>query len=102
MSEPLHVTEIKGLVTLSDGSTSEFSLTKDLGWQQWGAVPERLGQTVDLMEALSQAADEHMESRWDHAARPDDDPEPGDRCKDCGDEITWLGPSHYDWEHVAY
>ena len=35
----------------------------------------------------------------DHKARPDDDPEPGDRCKDCGKDITWLGPSYNDWEH---
>ncbi len=35
-----------------------------------------------------------------HTARPDDDPAPGDRCKDCGREVTWLGPSMSDWEHV--
>ena len=35
-----------------------------------------------------------------HKARPDDNPEPGDRCKDCGFPITWLGPSQYDWAHV--
>jgi hypothetical protein len=37
-----------------------------------------------------------------HDPRPDDDPEPGDRCKDCGQSIVWVGPSTaYDWEHVA-
>lgn len=36
----------------------------------------------------------------DHEIRPDDDPEPGDRCKECGRDITWLGPSPVtDWEH---
>lgn len=35
-----------------------------------------------------------------HKPRPDDDPEPGDRCKDCGKAVTWIGPSQYDWEHV--
>lgn len=35
-----------------------------------------------------------------HDARPDDDPEPGDRCKDCGDPITWRGPALTDWHHV--
>ena len=35
-----------------------------------------------------------------HDARPDDDPEPGDRCKDCGAPITWNGPSQTDWSHV--
>lgn len=28
--------------------------------------------------------------------RPDDDPEPGDRCKDCGVRLTWIGGN--DWE----
>lgn len=37
---------------------------------------------------------------YDHPARPDDLPEPGDRCKDCGEDITWRGPSHTDWLHV--
>jgi hypothetical protein len=37
----------------------------------------------------------------EHPARPDDDPEPGDRCKDCGRPITWLGPSQFDWEHTT-
>lgn len=35
----------------------------------------------------------------DHDARPDDSPEPGDRCKDCGEDITWVGPGSADWEH---
>jgi hypothetical protein len=38
---------------------------------------------------------------FDHEARPDDDPEPGDRCKDCGEAVVWLGPSMYDWQHVV-
>lgn len=38
---------------------------------------------------------------YDHEARPDDDPEPGDRCKDCGEPITWTGPSPYSWLHVG-
>lgn len=37
---------------------------------------------------------------YDHRPRPDDDPKPGDRCKDCGDDITWEGPTAYDWLHV--
>jgi hypothetical protein len=37
---------------------------------------------------------------YDHQARPDDDPEPGDRCKVCGEFITWIGPSPTsDWLH---
>lgn len=30
--------------------------------------------------------------------RPDDDPEPGDRCKDCGRDLTWRGPDPYDFD----
>lgn len=30
--------------------------------------------------------------------RPDDLPEPGDRCKECRRELTWVGPGIYDWE----
>jgi hypothetical protein len=30
--------------------------------------------------------------------RPDDDPEPGNRCKDCGNAITWRGPGPNDWD----
>lgn len=37
---------------------------------------------------------------YDHDARPDDDPEPGDRCKDCGEPVIWMGPGMYDWMHV--
>lgn len=37
---------------------------------------------------------------YDHDARPADDNQPGDRCKDCGDDVTWVGPSSGDWLHV--
>lgn len=37
------------------------------------------------------------EDPCDGRHRPDDLPAPGDRCKDCGREITWDGPGPYDW-----
>lgn len=46
---------IEGTITLADGSTSEFSLDLEYGWQQFGATPERLGRTVSLMDALESA-----------------------------------------------
>lgn len=48
-----------------------------------------------------EGAEERAEQahEYDHEARPDDDPEPGDRCKDCGETITWMGPSDRDWLH---
>jgi ABC-type glutathione transport system ATPase component len=45
-------------------------------------------------------AERDAERAAEHDARPDDLNEPGDRCKDCGDKITWVGPGHTDWEHV--
>lgn len=36
----------------------------------------------------------------DHSARPSDGNGPGDRCKDCGIHIVWVGPSASDWMHL--
>lgn len=36
-----------------------------------------------------------------HKARPDDSNEPGDWCKDCGQPVSWIGPSQYDWVHIG-
>ena len=47
------VERIAGTVTLTDGSTSEFSIAADGLWMQWGAEQRRLGQTVDVMDALT-------------------------------------------------
>jgi hypothetical protein len=46
------VSEIKGTITLVDGTTSEFIISRDLIWLQWGAVTDRLGATVEVLEAL--------------------------------------------------
>lgn len=35
-----------------------------------------------------------------HEARPDDLPEPGNRCKECAAPIVWMGPGHDAWLHV--
>lgn len=35
-----------------------------------------------------------------HEARPDDLPEPGERCKECGAPIVWMGSGHDTWLHV--
>lgn len=32
---------------------------------------------------------------------PDDLPDPGDRCRYCGQRIVWTGPTPYDWELAA-
>lgn len=51
MTDP-KVSEIKGTIILEDGTTSEFSIGTDFGWQQWGAVTERLGSTVGVLEGM--------------------------------------------------
>ena len=50
-SEDPRVETISGIITLEDGSTSQFFLSVD-GYSQWGANRERLGQTVHVMDAL--------------------------------------------------
>ena len=49
----MKVRSIEGTITLEDGSMSYFIFSDYYGWQQWGARTERLGATVDVMEALS-------------------------------------------------
>lgn len=66
-----HPTHITGTITLSDGSTTSFSLQADLGWQQWGNDPVKLGATVDLMEEMSAACGEYVRE----AEEDDDEPE---------------------------
>lgn len=34
-----------------------------------------------------------------HQARPSDMPGAGERCKDCGMGVTWIGPGDGDWGH---
>ena len=46
---------IEGVVTLEDGTKSEFVIGADGGWQQWGARRERLGETVKVLEEISTA-----------------------------------------------
>lgn len=49
------VTKVRGTITLEDGSTSEFAIYGDGGYQQWGAVRERLGATVHPLTAVCDA-----------------------------------------------
>jgi len=49
------VVEVTGVVRLADGSTSEFRISRDGAWTQWGAGAERLGQSVDAVDAMSAA-----------------------------------------------
>lgn len=62
----MKVKEIKGTITLEDGSTSEFSIVADIGWQQWGADQARLGKTSELLTELSEAAGDFFENEEEH------------------------------------
>lgn len=54
---------VSGTVTPEDGSRSAFEASSgDGGWMQWGAGNERLGRTVDLVEAIHQAVVETADS----------------------------------------
>lgn len=57
MAEP-RPTYITGTVDLDNGDKVSFSLTPNLGWQQWGGTD--LGHTVDLMDALAAASSEFL------------------------------------------
>lgn len=66
-------------------------------WMQWDD-----GRTLALLvnhDSYCVVADEDTAPRCaTEGHRPDDDPEPGDRCKDCGRDLTWIGPGIHDWE----
>lgn len=62
-------------------------------------VVNRIGY-VATEKAWVTGEEEAVYHSFQHYARPDDDPTPGDRCKDCGQPVTWVGPSHTDWEHI--
>lgn len=49
------VAEVRGTIVLEDGSTSEFVIDGDGGYQQWGAVHERLGGSVYPLTAMCDA-----------------------------------------------
>lgn len=56
--------------------------------------------SLHVTELIEPTLAERPTKEYDHAARPDDFSEYGDRCRFCGDDITWIGPSHSDWLHV--
>lgn len=61
---------------------------------------EAIEAASDLRDCAAMARLESPGKTYDHEPQPDDLPEPGDRCKRCGEDITWTGPSIYDWLHV--
>lgn len=67
-----YVTSIEGTITTSDGATRSFTISADGVWQQWGAVTERLGDTVDVLESIARVL---MEDG--HLPLPEDEEDEG-------------------------
>ena len=60
LNDDIYPVSFTGKFFLSDGSETQFSIAPDLGWQQWGNITDKLGVTVDLIDALSEASAEHL------------------------------------------
>lgn len=77
--------QIKGTITLDNGSTSEFSVTPD-GYNQWGADTGRLGATVDFLTTLHEIlAEQKDEIRSEAGIATDYTVE--NLCVKCGNEV---------------
>lgn len=91
-----HVTEVKGVITTSDGVTREFSLTgdgTDVVWNQWGASTEALGNSVGLLAGIAEAAREHFVPKCTRCGDPADSPD-ATLCDFCEEEsCTHCGES---------
>lgn len=56
----VRVESVKGVITLTDGSTSEFLVGADGFWSQWNPEgrrdgKDRLGDTVEVLDCVVQA-----------------------------------------------
>lgn len=67
------VTSITGEIITADGAKRQFSLSADYSWQQWGEVPDKLSNTVQVVDALQSAAGEFLVSDYDNDEESNDD-----------------------------
>lgn len=56
---------ITGTFTMDDGTSHEFGIGRDGGWQQWGGARGQLAKTVDTIEDMAQAVGEYLVSDYD-------------------------------------
>ena len=56
----------------ADGQKIQFLISPQ-GWQQWGNTESVLFRTVPLLEALTEAAAEHLPSEYDQDEDEEDD-----------------------------
>jgi hypothetical protein len=66
---------ITGTIHRADGEAVQFHIT-DEGYAQWGLAPSQMGETADLLDALTGAA--HGTDFFFHAPAPDAEPEEGE------------------------
>jgi hypothetical protein len=75
------VREIKGTITLVDGSVSEFMIGIDGVWQQWGATRERLSESSEVMDALTLGLfDDGLMASSDDEDEPEEDEDEPAEC----------------------
>ena len=79
---------ITGKIEIGD-TTTEFMLTMDAGWSQWGATTPVLGERVDLMDSLGSAwtewASENICTECQDAIINDGEGYDG-KCGNCADK----------------
>jgi hypothetical protein len=96
-------TYITGTITIG-GVPSEFQIDYE-GWEQWGAVPDRLSQSVRAMEVMHEAlcAEDIITAGTDedpvvHRVTVDESTEPGDiKFKAFCEACDWCGER---WHHA--
>ncbi len=57
--DPKRITMVTGMIHRADGTATAFDIGRG-GYQQWGGTREELGQSVDVLMAMSEAAREHL------------------------------------------
>jgi hypothetical protein len=75
MSELFEIAQIKGIITLADGETVEFSLGPDED-MRWGNTVENLGRTVEACELIRDALQDA--ELWDDGCV---------ECPNCGERV---------------
>lgn len=54
------IESITGVITTVDGETRQFHILPETGWHQWGNATEKLGDTVDALEAMTEGVMDYM------------------------------------------
>lgn len=120
MTPRTYVVGLPVIITVHDDGTVEYEIDK-------GEAAESIAETYPSIDALPPVSQETVDADVERVQaaltavaaekpaavtarrlppasclagrhRPDDDPEPGNRCKDCGHGLSWLGPTQSDWE----